>query len=112
MSKTKSVSIALLTLLLMTGCASKPKLPALDYAVDRSYQIENGMDKEQVSTLLSVKPTTVQRINNEEIWKYEGNIVNPETKEATYHNLIIKFVDGKVKHIGTFSCKLPSVPEK
>jgi len=95
----------------LVGCGSKAQLPLGD-VVGNSYQITNDMNQSAVSAIMPMKPTSVQRINNEEIWKYEGNVCDAKTEVNTYHNLIIKFVDGKVKHIGTFSCKLPVLAEK
>lgn len=95
----------------LIGCGSKEQLPLGD-VVGNSYKITNDMDQSAVSSVMPMKPTSVQRINNEEIWKYEGNVCDTKTEVNTYHNLMIKFVDGKVKHIGTFSCKLPVVAEK
>lgn len=95
----------------LIGCSTKEQLPLAD-VVGNSYQITNDMNQSSVSALMPMKPTSIQRINNEEIWKYEGNVCDSKTEAKTYHNLIIKFVDGKVKHIGTFSCKLPALAEK
>lgn len=103
-----SVAIAGVVLI---GCSAKVQAPLAD-VVGNSYQIVNDMNQSAVNEVMPMKPTSVQRINNEEIWKYEGNVCDAKTNAKTYHNLIIKFVDGKVKHIGTFSCNLPVVAEK
>lgn len=95
----------------LVGCGSKEQLPLAD-VMGNSYQITNDMDQKSVNALMPMKPTSMQRINNEEIWKYEGDVCDTKSENRTYHNLIVKFVDGKVKHIGTFSCKLPVVAEK
>ncbi|MCX6060868.1 MAG: hypothetical protein NT103_01250 [Campylobacterales bacterium] len=95
----------------LIGCGAKEQLPLAD-VVGNSYQITNDMNQSAVSAIMPMKPTSMQRINNEEIWKYEGKVCDSKTEVYTYHNLIIKFVDGKVKHIGTFSCKLPVIAEK
>ena len=96
---------------ILVGCGAKEQLPLAD-VIGNSYQITNDMNQTAVNALMPMKPTSIQRINNEEIWKYEGDVRDPKTQGHTYHNLIVKFVDGKVKHIGTFSCKLPVVAEK
>jgi hypothetical protein len=93
------------------GCGAKEQLPLAD-VIGNSYQIANDMNQSTVSALMPMKPTSIQRINNEEIWKYEGDVCDAKTENRTYHNLIVKFVNGKVKHIGTFSCKLPVIAEK
>jgi hypothetical protein len=97
--------------MVFVGCSAKVQAPLAD-VVGNSYQIVNNMNQSAVNEVMPMKPTSVQRINNEEIWKYEGNVCDAKTNAKTYHNLIIKFVDGKVKHIGTFSCNLPVVAEK
>lgn len=95
----------------LVGCGAKEQLPLGD-VMGNSYQIVNDMNQSTVAAMMPMKPTSMQRINGEEIWKYEGDVTDPKTKSRTYHNLIVKFVDGKVKHIGTFSCKLPVVAEE
>jgi hypothetical protein len=110
MAKLKSlVSIGIIGAVLV-GCSAKQQLP-LEGVVGNSYKIVNDMNQSAVVELMPMKPTTMQRINNEEIWKYEGDVTDPKTQNRTYHNLIVKFVDGKVKHIGTFSCQLPVTEE-
>ncbi|MEF3191597.1 MAG: hypothetical protein K6347_03465 [Campylobacterales bacterium] len=90
---------------LLSGCgADQPKITLSDI-IKRSYKIEKGMSKEVVSTLLELEPTTMQRVNNDELWKYEGN--QRIGDQITYHNLTLKFRDGKVSNVGTFSCKVP-----
>jgi hypothetical protein len=61
---------------------------------------------------MPMKPTSVQRIDNREVWKYEGNLMDEKLEEGSYHNVMIVFEDGKVKNVGAFNCKLPYVPEK
>jgi hypothetical protein len=95
----------------LIGCGSKTQLPLGD-VIGNSYKITNDMNQSEVSAIMPMKPTSIQRINKEEIWKYEGNVLDAKTEESTYHNLMIKFVDGKVRHIGTFSCKLPVIAEQ
>ncbi len=95
----------------LIGCGSKTQLPLSD-VIGNSYKITNDMNQSEVSAIMPMKPTSIQRINKEEIWKYEGNVLDAKTEESTYHNLMIKFVDGKVRHIGTFSCKLPVIAEQ
>lgn len=92
--------------LFMLGCSGKVSLP-LEEVTSKSYSITKDMNQSTVSEIIPMKPTSVQRIDGEEIWKYEGDVSDPKTKTRTYHNLTVKFVDGKVKNIGTFSCKLP-----
>ncbi|MDD5053235.1 MAG: hypothetical protein PHO27_10930 [Sulfuricurvum sp.] len=112
MLKMKSLVLLAAIGVVFMGCGAKQVQLPLEDTIGKSYEITKGMDQATVSSLLPMKPTSMQRINNEEIWKYEGNVVNPGAKEGTYHNLIIKFVDGKMEHIGTFSCKLPYISEK
>ena len=111
MLSVKNVILVAVVGVVFIGCGSRKELPLGD-VVNNSYQITKEMNQSTVSSLMPMKPTSVQRINDEEIWKYEGNVCDTKTEDRTYHNLIIKFVDGKVKHIGTFSCKLPVVAEK
>lgn len=106
----KVVSVGIVAAVLV-GCGAKEQPPLAD-VMGTSYQITNDMNQSAVNAIMPMKPTSMQRINNEEIWKYEGDVCDAKTENRTYHNLIIKFVDGKVKHIGTFSCKLPVVAEK
>lgn len=89
------------------GCSVKTAPLPLADTMSKSYAITKGMTPVEVTAILPMQPTSIQRINNEETWKYEGNTVSTETKANTYHNLIIKFIDGKMEHIGTFSCNLP-----
>lgn len=111
MSLAKTFSLSLLVGVVLVGCGGD-KQPTLSDAVNKSFEISADMNKSTVNSILVVKPTSVVRIDNKEIWKYEGNIVDENKIDATYHNLTIKFVDGKVKNIGTFSCKLPPKQEK
>lgn len=98
-------------LIALVGCGAQKHLGVAD-AIAKSYEISNDMNKSVVNNILKVKPTSVVRIDNKEIWKYEGNAVDEANKlDVTYHNLTIKFVDGKVKNIGTFSCKIPQKVE-
>lgn len=107
---TSLVAVGIMGVVLV-GCGGKEQLPLND-VIGNSYRIVNDMNQSAVSAMMPMRPTSMQRINNEEVWKYEGDVNDPKTKSRTYHNLIIKFVDGKVKHIGTFSCKLPVAAEE
>lgn len=99
----------LVSTILFTGCGDVQ--PTLTTAVEKSFDVEIGMKKAQVQKLLVIKPTNKQRLNDQEIWKYEGNVVNEDTLDAKYNNIIIKFKDGVVSNIGSFSCDLPKVVE-
>jgi len=90
---------------IFTGCGSTQ--PTLSQTAKASYKINMGMSKAEVTKILKLEPTEVQRIDNYEIWKYEGIDTNEDTKESKYIDLIIKFKNGKVTNIGTFSCKIP-----
>ena len=95
--------------ILLTGCSStKPQLPDVHEA---SFDLEKGMKKKEVKRILVSKPTSKQRFNDEEIWKYETSIINEDTQEGKYTNIIIKFKDGLVSNIGSFSCDLPKIQE-
>jgi hypothetical protein len=111
MIKLKNLLLVAVAGTVLIGCGAKVQAPLAD-VVGNSYQITNDMNQSAVNALMPMKPTSIQRINNEEIWKYEGNVYDTKTNAKTYHNLMIKFIDGKVKHIGTFSCNLPVVAEK
>ncbi|MDP3291912.1 MAG: hypothetical protein Q8M43_07775 [Sulfuricurvum sp.] len=111
MLKLKSLVIVGIVGIVLAGCGAKEQLPLGD-VVGNSYRIVNDMNQSMVSAMMPMKPTSMQRINGEEIWKYEGDVTEPKTKSRTYHNLIVKFIDGKVKHVGTFSCRLPVTAEE
>ena len=103
------LGITVASTILFTGCSSeKPKLPSI---LDRSFDVEKGMKKVEVKKILSERPTSKQRLNDEEIWKYESNVINEKTKEGKYNNIIIKFENGVVSNIGSFSCDLPKPKE-
>ncbi|WP_419769728.1 MAG: hypothetical protein ACNI3C_10380 [Candidatus Marinarcus sp.] len=94
-------------LLLFTGCSQVQQ--NFTPIADKSFDIQKGMTKEEVKKLLVINPTNKERINDEEIWKYEGNGFNEVTKVNKYNNVTIKFKDGIVTNIGVFSCVLPQV---
>jgi len=101
----KKFLIAVVAIFLI-GCGEvKPKLSE---AIAKSYKISKGMTKEEVSKIIKQEPTSIQRMDKVEIWKYEGIETNEDTEETKYIDLIIKFVDGKVDRIGYFSCKIPN----
>jgi len=111
--KTKKIlsSFALAATLLFTGCGDQQ--PSLSDAVQGSYKIQNGMTLEEVSKIMKIEPTGQEKIGDNIIWKYEGNIQKgeDETLKVTYNNVIIKFYKGKVVHSGTFSCNIPQPKE-
>lgn len=103
------LGIVLASVVLFTGCSStKVELPNVHEA---SFNLEKGMKKKEVLKILVSKPTSKQRFNDEEIWKYESSIINEDTQEGRYTNIIIKFKDGIVSNIGSFSCDLPKIKE-
>ncbi|MFA9374206.1 MAG: hypothetical protein ACERKK_08615 [Poseidonibacter sp.] len=103
------LGVILASVVLFTGCSStKVELPNVHEA---SFNLEKGMKKKEVQKILVSKPTSKQRFNDEEIWKYESSIINEDTQEGRYTNIIIKFKDGIVSNIGSFSCDLPKIKE-
>ncbi|MGB5792877.1 hypothetical protein [Poseidonibacter sp.] len=103
------LGVVLASVVLFTGCSStKVELPNVHEA---SFNLEKGMKKKEVLKILVSKPTSKQRFNDEEIWKYESSIINEDTQEGRYTNIIIKFKDGIVSNIGSFSCDLPKIKE-
>lgn len=104
------VGISVTLSLFLTGCSSS-KVNTSN-VLDKSFDIEKGMKKSEVKKILVDKPTSKQRFNSDEIWKYEFSVVNEETQEGKYNNVIIKFRDGVVANIGSFSCDLPKTIEE
>jgi hypothetical protein len=101
----KSYLLAGLAAFIFGGCADD--IPKLSTVVSNSFDISKNMTKAQVKDIVKRKPTSMQRIDESEIWKFEGNEMDEDTEEVTYHNLTIKFNENNVSKIGTFSCKLP-----
>ena len=103
------LGVAVASTIMFTGCSSdEPKLPSI---LDRSFDVEKGMKKDEVKKLIIERPTSKQRLNDEEIWKYESNVINEETQKGKYNNIIIKFENGVVSNVGSFSCDLPKPQE-
>jgi hypothetical protein len=109
MKKIQLMVVVSSLILLLGGCGNNQ--PSLGDAVKNSYKVTKGMTKDRVSQILKQDPTSVQRIDDFEIWKFEGIETNEDTEESKYVNLIIKFKNGKVSNIGTFSCKVPKTTE-
>jgi hypothetical protein len=112
MKTTHLLSALALATLIFTGCGDA-KQPTLSDALKGSYKIQNGMTLDEVSKIMQIEPTGQEKIGDNVIWKYEGDIEKgeDETKKVTYNNIIIKFNKGKVVHSGTFSCNIPQPKE-
>lgn len=116
MSKLVGFIFVVVSGLVFVGCGGD-KQPILTTVVSKSFDVQKDMNKTQTKAILQFEPDNKQRIDNAsgnyEIWKYEGRVVsNEDTKETTYHNVMIVFKNDKVNSVGTFSCKAPKLMDK
>ncbi len=92
---------------ILSSCGSRTEV-SLENVVQKGLTIEKGMSREEVLSALKRRPDTIEKLDNVELWIYEGVISDDDDEQKRYENLTIKFVAGQVAYVGYFSCKLPS----
>lgn len=92
---------------LFIGCGEP--VFTLNNAMEKGFDIKQGMTRKQVKHILKLEPTLKKRDGDFEVWIYEGEFTNENTGKTKYKNITIKFKNGKVIYPGYFECPVPKV---
>lgn len=74
--------------------------------------LQKGENMVEVKQKLVLDPDTKQKINNAVIWTFEHTTMNEDTEEQRYNTLSVRFVDGKIEDVASYSYKLPKLEEE